>query len=869
LKPLGHGQELAAREAAGSLRLLRAPARGQRPGVHGKFFSLGREKLYLRGVTYGTFRPGHRGIDYPDPVAVEHDFERMAATGVNAIRTYTVPPRWLLDAAQRHGLWAMIGLAWEQHVAFLDHDRRAREIEERVRKGVRTCANHPAVLAYVVGNEIPAPVVRWHGYRRVEGFLRRLYSAAKEEDPGSLVTYVNYPPTEYLDLSFVDFFSFNVYLEAQQSLEAYLARLHNIAGDRPIVMAELGLDSRRNGAEAQAQTLQWQVETAFRGGCAGAFVFAWTDEWYVTYLSENGHGTGGTNIEDWDFGLTDRERRPKAALSAVSRAFTQVPAPADLDWPSFSVVVCTHNGERTLRDCLEGLQALDYPDFEVIVVDDGSTDASAAIAEEHGFRVIRTENRGLSNARNTGMKAARGELVAYLDDDAWPDPHWLTYLASTFVNTEHVGVGGPNIAPPSDGPVADCVANAPGGPVHVLLSDAEAEHLPGCNFAFRRSALEAVEGFDPRFRVAGDDVDVCWRLRERGLTLGFNPAAMVWHHRRGSVRAYWRQQAAYGRAEALLEHKWPEKYDAGGNLAWAGRLYGNGVARSLRRGRIYHGMWGKALFQSVYEPAPGVLRMLPSVPEWYLVIALLGSLSALGAIWRPLLVCSPLFLVASGTLVAQAVAGGAKASFPGSKRSTLALLRLLTTLLFLLQPLARLRGRVQQGLTPWRWRGRAGGLSRPVPRTCTLWSERWRSTDERLLEVEAALRTSGAAVLRGSDFDNWDLETRAGALGSARLRMLSEEHGAGRQFVRFRVYPRWSRLGEVLTFSFTILCAVAALDGAWSAATVLGGVAAALVLRALHECGGATAHFALALNERPAEAVGVPATLDRAPAEQA
>src|SRR5439155_10691382 len=93
-----------------------------------------------------------------------------------------------------------------------------------------------------------------------------------------------------------------------------------------------------------------------------------------------------------------------------------------------SVVVCTFNGERTLRPCLEGLMALRYPDFEVIVVNDGSTDSTLAIASEYDVWVISTENGGLATARNLGMRAATGEIVAYLDDDAQPDRDWLRYL---------------------------------------------------------------------------------------------------------------------------------------------------------------------------------------------------------------------------------------------------------------------------------------------------------------------------------------------------------------------------------------------------------------------------------------------------------
>src|SRR5262249_5439924 len=154
-------------------------------------------------------------------------------------------------------------------------------------------------------------------------------------------------------------------------------------------------------------------------GCAGAFVFAWTDEWH----------RGGHDVTDWDFGLVDRRRRPKPALAAAREAFTEVPFAPTLAWPRISVIVCSYNGARTIGECLSGLRRLEYPDFEVVVVSDGSSDRTAAIAEEHGYRVIETPNRGLSSARNTGLQLATGEIVAYIDDDAYPDPHWLTYLA--------------------------------------------------------------------------------------------------------------------------------------------------------------------------------------------------------------------------------------------------------------------------------------------------------------------------------------------------------------------------------------------------------------------------------------------------------
>jgi GT2 family glycosyltransferase len=684
-------------------------------------------------------------------------------------------------------------------------------------------------VCYSLANEIPAATVRWHGRRRIEGFLERLYEAAKAEDPEGLVTYVSYPSTEYLELPFLDVVSMNVYLEARERLEAYLARLQNLAGDRPLLMTELGLDGMRNGEKTQAEVLAWQVRTAFAAGCAGAFVYAWTDEWH----------RGGEDVEDWEFGIVRRDRKPKRALRTVRDAFSEVPFPAARRWPRFSVVVCTYNGSRTLRGTLEGLEKLEYPDFEVIVVDDGSTDDSADIAREFDVRLIQTEQNGLSAARNTGMEAATGEIVAYIDDDAWPDPHWLTYLAESFERTDHAAIGGPNVPPPGDGAVAACVADAPGGPSHVLLSDREAEHLPGCNLAIRRDRLRAIGGFDRRFRAAGDDVDVCWGLQQRGWSLGFHAAALVWHRRRNSVRTYWRQQAGYGKAEALLEAKWPEKYNTAGHLTWSGRVYGCPSLAGATR--IYHGVWGSAPFQSVYERASHPIASLPAMPEWYLGAAVLAVLSLLGLSWPPLLLAAPLLalFVGASALRACLVAGRARGAL--EERSAVRRLarRGLTALLHLAQPAARLWGRARHGLTPWR-RYPVRGLGVPRPRRFALWSDRWEAPESRLESLESLLGQEGALVRCGGDFERFDLEITTGVFGSARLLAAVEEHGGGQQLVRLRVWPRARTGGLVLAAAAAALALGAGASEAWGAAVVLAGAATILLARTALDTGAAT-----------------------------
>src|SRR5262249_38269804 len=152
-------------------------------------------------------------------------------------------------------------------------------------------------------NEIPPNIIRWLGARRVERFLSELKDVVKQGDPGGLVSYANYPSTEYLDLPFLDFATFNIYLHDSETFRRYLLRLQNLVGDKPLPSGELGMDSMRHGEQAQADILTGHLRQTTLMGLAGAYVFSWTDDWF----------TGGHLISDWSFGITHRDRVPKAA----------------------------------------------------------------------------------------------------------------------------------------------------------------------------------------------------------------------------------------------------------------------------------------------------------------------------------------------------------------------------------------------------------------------------------------------------------------------------------------------------------------------------------------------------------------------------
>jgi len=425
------------------------------------------------------------------------------------------------------------------------------------------------------------------------------------------------------------------------------------------------------------------------------------------------------------------------------------------------------------------------------------------------------------------MKAATGEIVAYIDDDAYPDPHWLQYLAHAFTNTNHAGIGGPNIPPKGDGIIAESVANAPGGPSHVLISDQIAEHIPGCNMAFRRDALLEVGGFDPIYRAAGDDVDLCWKIQAAGKTIGFHPSAVVWHHRRNSVKAYWKQQKGYGKAEALLEEKWAQKYNSFGHATWNGRIYGSlTLPLRIEKVRIFHGIWGTAPFQSIYQPAASLVASIPLMPEWYFVIAGLAVLSLLGYLWQPLFFALPLLLGSVTVVLVQAGISATKAVYAAAPEDDIEKFYrwALTTFLHIIQPLARLDGRLTYDFRSRRKHMNGDlqiELTTQIIQDFNIWSENWKSSEDWLRLVETNLIESKTKVRRSGEFDRYDLETNVGMFAFCRGFVVVEEHGAGKQLIRLRCWPRYSMFGVIPLTVFAALALFAAFDSSFVAAIIL------------------------------------------------
>jgi glycosyltransferase involved in cell wall biosynthesis len=186
--------------------------------------------------------------------------------------------------------------------------------------------------------------------------------------------------------------------------------------------------------------------------------------------------------------------------------------------------------------------------FETIVVDDGSTDATAAIARQYGVRLVRQANAGASAARNAGMRVAYGTWIAFLDADCVPARGWLAAFAAVVARDDgpRLGAAGSTVGLPTQAPAARYVSLSGGLDARRHLEHPRWPFPPSGNVVYRRDALVAVGGFDERFRTY-EACDLHDRLRKReDAAFTFVPQAVVMHHHRTTWPAYWRQQVGYG-----------------------------------------------------------------------------------------------------------------------------------------------------------------------------------------------------------------------------------------------------------------------------------------------------------------------------------
>ncbi len=774
--------------------------------AHGKFLNRAGSKFFLKAMRLDTLPAAD---DFSAKVELRARLRQLEAAHTTAVIVKSGGASTAVDLAAANGLHTLVEIPIEIERLL------ARAAVKAARRELTALARQytgcKGFIGFLLSPVINPQRLRMMDVRRVQRLLADLVRHLKRHSCGALVSVRHQPSTRALAGLEEDFLYSTAPGLSGYELSNYIVSLHNIAEARPVVI-EL---------EAGSSDQDERVGCAFAAGAAGVVASSFKAPPRTDALAM--------------IALKPDEVLPFVALNGNCPPQLRKP-------PMVSVVICAYNAERTMEACLNSLCQLAYPNFEVVVVDDGSSDSTAEIAARFPqFRLIRQPNKGLSTARNVGMQAALGEIIAYTDSDCVVDPHWLTLMVAAMAANGFDACGGPNYAPHEEGRVEACVAASPGAPCHVLTGEDRAEHLAGCNMVFRKAVLQAIGGFDPQFTAAGDDVDICWRALDAGFVVGFCPSAFVWHFRRNTVKAYYNQQRGYGRAEAMLYFKYPERFNALGQVMWRGRI--PGLARTIPGASRLIG-WVKTsrgFFQTIYEPPMGLLRFLPQTLEWQalwsvvLVFSLAAGFSSIPA----------LLMLALGPLWALYYAWKAPLEKTHDSFSS----RLLVAFLAYTGPMFR---------TITRYKFRLAGAfaakgvemaprQRPVVQLrqralkLAYWSESGLPRDSLLDRLLKRFTRSAMPVRVDSGWNDYDLEIQPDSWTRLRIKTADEEHRGGKLKTVVQVQVRLSLLGKLVLGISAITAAFATLMRlAPSVDLALAGLAlivAALVLNEIIDAG--------------------------------
>jgi glycosyltransferase involved in cell wall biosynthesis len=764
--------------------------------VHGKFFNCAGQKFFFKAMRLAGVGSA---LDFDQKLELCRQLDQLNQSHTTGLILTEAQAHPIIDIAGQIGMHAIVELAVAPDE--LIERRHFSAAVSRIAHIVNILKSSSALLGYLIDCPISQDEIRAHGLSAIRRRLRALIATIRDRDDRALVAIKHRPETRALAMVEEDLVYGEVPALAPVELRDFVVSLHNLAEARPVVIEFHDTSPGQDEA----------VAVAFGCGAAGVVAPPVPAPASSDFL--------GVRM------LKAAELMPFVTLNG-----TCPPKPARI--PMVSVVICAYNAERTMRPCLESLRKLDYPNYEVVIIDDGSRDRTAEISMDFPeFRLIRQPNKGLSVARNVGLHAARGEIIAYTDSDCVVDPHWLTLMVRAMVDDNLDGCGGPNYAPHEDGRVEACVAASPGAPCHVLVGHDRAEHLAGCNMVFTKAALEAVGGFDPQFTSAGDDVDVCWRILAAGMRLGFCPAAFVWHFRRNTITAYFGQQRGYGRAEAMLYARYPERFNVLGQIKWQGTI--PGLARTIPGGAEPRVLWAAARpgLHSVFDPALSLAAFLPQTLEW----AIGWEVGAIACYLAGLSVIPALAMQLLGVVWALFYAWNAPVEKCHDSLSS----RLLVAYLAYTGPIARTWARYKHRLAALarktenptvRQRPQVNWLRRAI--RLTYWNEHYITREKILDHALKYFARLGHPAILDRGWNDYDVELRPDPWTRIELRTADEEHGQAkvRSLVEARVrVGRGVSAGLLAGFG---TAAAAALLGFPQGALALGALSAAAALSA-------------------------------------
>jgi len=304
---------------------------------NGRFIVDGNAFL-VRGVHYGPWRPGtgpNKHYAYPNLQDIAADFELIRQTRANTVLIYD-PPDEVLDLAQQHNLKVVYVFALDWYsIGGADQPTMTARIVERVKR----LRSKPALLAYLLGNEVPGDVLQSRGEGPIVAGLRDLYAGVKAVDPDHPISHANWPPARHLNLGFLDFISFNVYplwppeVVAMGFGKYVESILRPIAAGKPLLISEFGANTIEAGEEGQARLIRDSWESLLHAGAAGGIVFEFADEWWKNYNNPARPGDWWTRVPAPDdelqhdedpeetYGIVNADRTRKPAFATVVAMF--------------------------------------------------------------------------------------------------------------------------------------------------------------------------------------------------------------------------------------------------------------------------------------------------------------------------------------------------------------------------------------------------------------------------------------------------------------------------------------------------------------------------------------------------------------------
>jgi GT2 family glycosyltransferase len=460
-------------------------------------------------------------LDLSEKFTLRKRLDELAAANVNSLILSEAQADTVLSLAGQSGLYAMVEIAIDADVFASPVHTLA--IIDRIAKAVKDLRGYPSLIGFLIDCPLDHDAIAKLAPHQPHNALDAIVRAIRKTNSRLLIGINRRAEWRAIPFTDEDLVFANLAKTDPVDVGRTICELHEIADARPLIIEV--------GEELPSQ--DEVVARAFGFGAAGV----------VAPAMRRAVSSERQNIRM----LSAGELLPFAHLDGSS-----VPLPGVT--PMVSVVVTARDDERGIGRSLESINRLQYPNYEVIVIDDASRDRSAEIAgAAPGVRLMRQSSRaGFGAIRNIAIRAARGQLIALTRADCVVDVDWLVLAVRVLSEGRYDAVGGPVYVAPHEGGIAARVILSLENAGSARAARDRMVQLADRNMLARKSSLIAVGGFNARFIDDGGDRDLSARMLAAGMTLGWCPAGFVWRSGHSTFRELLRQRIRDGRGEAML-----------------------------------------------------------------------------------------------------------------------------------------------------------------------------------------------------------------------------------------------------------------------------------------------------------------------------